>query len=145
MGDAPRLRAELPAAEALRLLGSVSVGRIVFSMRAMPAIRAVTHIVDGGVIIVRSYEGAAIVPATRAVDGAVVAYEADAIDPSDHLGWSAVVTGLARLVTDPAEVARYQALMRPWAAGEMDDIIEIRPHLVSGFRLVKGGDAAGRG
>ena len=67
--------------------------------------------------------------------GVVVAYEADAIDPETHLGWSVVVTGYARPVTDPEELARYQAMLRPWVSGTMDHAVRIRPDLITGIRL----------
>ncbi|WP_181800149.1 glycine radical domain-containing protein [Streptomyces ipomoeae] len=41
----------------------------------------------------------------RAVNGAVVAFEADEVDTSARAGWSVVVTGRATVVTDPAERA----------------------------------------
>ena len=138
MGDGPRLLRELPTTESMRLLGSVPLGRIVFTVGALPTIRPVNHIVDDGAIIIRSHEGAAIVSAASGVTDVVVAYEADAIDPADHLGWSVVVTGLARLVTEPAEIARYQASMRPWVVGQMDYVIRIHPQMVTGFRLIDG-------
>jgi hypothetical protein len=49
--------------ESLRLLGSVSLARIVFTQHAMPAIRPVNHALDGGDIIIRSHSGAAVVTA----------------------------------------------------------------------------------
>lgn len=73
--------------------------------------------------------------------GTIVAFEADAIDPVHRVGWSVVVVGGARRLCDPAEIARYVAVLRPWAAGAKDDIIAIRADLVTGFRLV---DAAGQ-
>ncbi len=141
MADSPRFLTDLTAAESLRLLGSISLGRIVFTAHALPAIRPVNHIVDDGTVIIRSHQGAAIVSAAHAPDGVVVAYEADAIDLADHLGWSVIVIGLAQQVTDPAEIARYQALLRSWVAGPMDYVIRIRPELVTGFRLTGGADS----
>jgi nitroimidazol reductase NimA-like FMN-containing flavoprotein (pyridoxamine 5'-phosphate oxidase superfamily) len=126
---------ELSREQSLRLLGSVSLGRLVFTYRAMPAIRPVNHLLDGGDVIIRSHTGAAVVPAAGAARGIVVAYEADAIDPASHLGWSVVITGTARLVRDTDEVARYQQLLSPWVAGEMDQVIRIRPEIVTGFSL----------
>jgi hypothetical protein len=117
-------RVELDAAQALRLLGSVSLGRIAFTHHALPIIRPVNHIVDDGVIVIRTHEGAV-----------VVAYEADAIDPDTHLGWSVVVTGYAHLVTDTGELARYQELLRPWVRQTMDYAVRIRPDLVTGLLL----------
>jgi hypothetical protein len=70
----------------MRLLGSVSLGRIVFTARALPAIRPVCHLVDGDHVIIRTDSSAAITSELRAEAGTVVAYEADAIDPAEHLG-----------------------------------------------------------
>ena len=52
-----RQAVELTAAESWRLLGSVSLGRVVFTMKAMPAIRPVNHLIDDEAIIVRSHLG----------------------------------------------------------------------------------------
>ncbi|MFF7729061.1 pyridoxamine 5'-phosphate oxidase family protein [Streptomyces sp. NPDC008001] len=124
--------------EALRLLGSVSLGRVVFTRHALPAIRPVNHIVDGGDIVIRTHEGAALVSRTReAADlGVVVAYEADAIDPVTHLGWSVVVTGYARAVADPGDLTRYRAALRPWVDGTMDCTVRIHPEEITAVRLV---------
>jgi hypothetical protein len=117
-------------------MGSVSMGRIVFTQRAMPAIRPVNHLVDEQVIIIRSHLGAAIVALSGERDGAVVCYEADDIDPVRHTGWSVIATGTARLVRDPAVIARYEQGLEPWAAGQMDYVIAIRPQILTGLRLV---------
>ena len=134
--DARRLEA-LPRAESLRLLGSVSLGRVVFTQFALPAIRPVNHIVEGDTIIIRTHLGTAI---NSAVDGTgtVVAYEADMIDPDDHLGWSVIVIGNANRLTDPGEIARYRQVLRPWVSGVMDEIIVITADMVDGFRLAPG-------
>lgn len=140
LGGAPGLRraVELDRAEALRLLGSISLGRIVFSRNALPAIRPVNHVVEGGDIIIRTHEGAAVATHVRQADGpgTVVAYEADAIDPVTHLGWSVVATGYARLITDPADLARYEAMLHPWVDQQMDYAVRIHPDLVTGIRLI---------
>ncbi|MFJ6648408.1 pyridoxamine 5'-phosphate oxidase family protein [Streptomyces sp. NPDC091290] len=138
----PRRRIELDGAEALRLLGSVSLGRIVFTRHALPMVRPVNHVLDGGDIVIRTHEGAALTSRTeRAGDpGVVVAYEADAIDPRTHLGWSVVVTGYARLVTDPEDLARCLALVRPWVDQAMDQAVRIRPDLVTGILLTAADD-----
>jgi nitroimidazol reductase NimA-like FMN-containing flavoprotein (pyridoxamine 5'-phosphate oxidase superfamily) len=130
----PREAVELTAAESWRLLAGVSLGRIVFTQHAMPAIRPVNHLVDDETVIIRSHLGAAIV-GRAAGDGTVVCYEADDIDPVRHTGWSVIVTGMARLVRDPAAVSRYQQLLQPWADGQMDYVIAIEPQLITGLRL----------
>ena len=133
----PRHSVELDPSEALRLLGSVSLGRVVFTQHALPTIRPVNHVLDDGDIVIRTHAGSALTSQTRHGDGTgvVVAYEADAIDPDTHLGWSVVVTGFARLVTDPRELARYQALLHPWVKQTMDYAVRIHPDLVTGIRL----------
>ena len=132
---AARQAVELTATESWRLLSGVSLGRIVFTQHAMPAIRPVNHVVDDEMIIIRSHLGAAIVGRVTS-DGAVVCYEADDIDPARHTGWSVIVTGMARLISDPAAVSRYKQLLTPWADGQMDHVIAITPRFISGIRLV---------
>ncbi|MER6671836.1 pyridoxamine 5'-phosphate oxidase family protein [Streptomyces sp. NPDC000983] len=133
----PRRSIALDHAEALRLLGSVSFGRIVFTRHALPTVRPVNHVLDGGDIVIRTHEGAALTSRTRQAGspGVVVAYEADVIDPETHLGWSVVVTGYAHLITDPVELARYAEILRPWSEQTMDHAVRIRPDLVTGIRL----------
>ncbi|MFD7713102.1 pyridoxamine 5'-phosphate oxidase family protein [Streptomyces sp. NPDC059785] len=132
-----RRSSRLDSGEALRLLGSVPLGRIVFTRHALPTVRPVNHVLVDGDIVIRTHEGAALTPHARQADGAgvVVAYEADAIDPDTHLGWSVVVTGYAHLVTDPRERARFKAMLVPWVDEVMDVAVRIRPHLVTGIRL----------
>ncbi len=68
-------------AEAMRLLASVDYGRVVFTLTALPAIRVVNHLVDGDRIIIRTRLTSAISTAVRSVEGVVIAYEADSLDP----------------------------------------------------------------
>lgn len=138
----PRRRTvDLDGDEALRLLATVPLGRIVFTRRALPAIRPVNHLVDGGDVVLRTHEGAALTAYAReaGTQGVVVAYEADDIDLVTRLGWSVVVTGYCRPVTDPAETARYKARLRPWTDRRNDEVLRIRPDLVTGIRLVPAG------
>ncbi|HEX6873045.1 MAG TPA: pyridoxamine 5'-phosphate oxidase family protein [Micromonosporaceae bacterium] len=135
-GVAPEQRQleELTPAQALGLLASVPFGRIVFTDRALPAIRPVNHLVDGGSIVIRTDLRAAVTRSTGPT-GAVVAYEADEIDPIGRVGWSVVVTGFARLVTDPDEIDRYHRLLVPWIGDGKDSVIRIHPEIVNGYRL----------
>ncbi len=133
-GVQPRQVLELTEPECWDLVGSVSLGRVVFSMHAMPAIRPVNHLVDDKTIIIRSHLGAAIV-GHAARDEAVVCYEADQLDADRHTGWSVIMTGLARLVQEPAR-SRYERLLEPWVDRHMDYVISIKPRIVTGIRLV---------
>jgi hypothetical protein len=127
----------LPRAESLRLLGTVSLGRLVFTHLALPAIRPVNHAVAGDQVIIRAYLRTAISAAVGDRSGTVVAYEADLIDPDTRLGWSVIIVGRATRLTNQAEVARYRDLLQPWVADGMDDIIAIQADMVDGFRLVE--------
>ncbi|MEU8247737.1 pyridoxamine 5'-phosphate oxidase family protein [Nonomuraea sp. NPDC048916] len=129
---------KLTEQESLELLGSVTLGRVVFTQQALPAIRPVNHIVDEEAVIIRSHLGAAIVSQSAGRGGSVVAYEAENLDPVEHLGWSVIVTGTARLVTEPAAVTRYRTMLRPWVDREMDEVISIQVEMITGIRLVDG-------
>jgi len=126
----------LDVADCLQLLGSVSLGRIVYTEKALPAIRPVNHVLDGGTVVIRSHLGGGLTTAVGSGRGIVVAYEADVIDPLEHVGWSVVVTGVAHLVADSREVIRYEGLLRPWVDLAMDCVIRVEPRLVTGYRVV---------
>ncbi|WP_129667209.1 pyridoxamine 5'-phosphate oxidase family protein [Phytoactinopolyspora endophytica] len=125
--------------DAIRLLGSVSLGRIVFTSQALPAIRPVNHLVDDGDVIIRTHIGAAITSVVApTTPGVVVAYEADQIDPESHIGWSVVITGVATPITDAGDIARYERQLEPWISQPMDQVVRIVPDLVTGYRLTDG-------
>ncbi|MFF5439262.1 pyridoxamine 5'-phosphate oxidase family protein [Streptomyces achromogenes] len=128
---------ELGRHECLRLLATAPIGRIVYTRQALPAVVPVTFGLDAdGAVLLRTSMSSE--PA-RAVDGAVVAFEADAADADTHSGWSVVVTGRAGLVTDPAEVARLDRVApRSWAPSPDEVFVRIEPELVTGRELVGG-------
>ena len=57
------------------------------------------------------------------------------IDPVRHTGWSVIATGVARLVTDPGAISRYQQRLESWVSRPMDQVIAITPETVTGIRL----------
>ena len=130
----PRQGLDLTPAQCWQLLRGTSLGRVVFTMNALPAIRPVNHVIDGHTIIIRSHLGSAITGRASG-DGAVVCYEADDIDPVWQTGWSVTATGTARLVTDSATASRCQRSLEPWVAGAMDQVITITPAMITGIRL----------
>nr|WP_086007579.1 pyridoxamine 5'-phosphate oxidase family protein [Nocardia asiatica] len=136
-GDALRDVVDLDRAEALRLLASVPLGRVVYTRNALPAIRPVNHLVDGGLIVVRTRLTSRLTGAVRGNSPVVVTYAADDIDVIRRVGWSVSVTGLAHTVTDSVRIARYERLLQPWVEGVMDSVITIEPDIVSGIRLIE--------
>lgn len=128
---------ELDRTQALTLLASVGYGRVVFTLHALPAIRPVNHLVDNGKIIICTWLTEKITQAITPPADTVVAYQADVIDPIQREGWSVVVTGIARPITDPQRVTRYEQLLHPWIDAIIDTVIGIQPEIVTGFRLTK--------
>ena len=145
MADERRILEELSPQESMRLLASVSLGRVVFTARALPAIRPVTHLVDGDYVIIRTDHNAAIISELRAEAGTIVAYEADAINSDQHLGWSVVVVGVAHRVNDLDEASAYRRMLHSWVSGDKDQVIAIHVDMVTGFRLVPAGPGVALG
>jgi nitroimidazol reductase NimA-like FMN-containing flavoprotein (pyridoxamine 5'-phosphate oxidase superfamily) len=124
---------ELSKAESLRLMATVPIGRIVYTRGALPAVEPVNFAVDQGNIVIRA---AASGKLAAAVLCAVVAFEADDLDPATRSGWSVTVVGRSEQVTGRGEVARLGKLgLQSWVPGVRDHFIRITPGLVTGRRL----------
>ena len=130
-----RSLSELSRAEALQLLASVPVGRLVFTHQALPAIRPVNHLLDEGRIVIGLTASSAIASLSRP-GGTVVAYEADSLDLAQRSGWTVIVIGVARLETDADAVLCYRARLRPWLSGAMTEVLTISTEIVTGYRLI---------
>ncbi|GGR96446.1 DNA-binding protein [Streptomyces humidus] len=128
---------ELDRPECLRLLATVPVGRIVYTRHALPAVLPVNFCLDhDGAVLVRTSASSELV---AAVDGALVAFEADEVDAATHSGWSVVVMGSAAVVTEPAEHTRMlRTGPRSWAPAPQEVFLRIAPELLTGRELVGG-------
>ena len=127
---------QLSRGECLRLMGSVPVGRIVYTRQALPAVELVNFVLDDGGIIIRTGAGSKLAAATR---GAVVAFEADSVDVAGQAGWSVTVVGHATAVTDREEIRRLeQSGLMPWAPGNRDHFIRVSAAIVNGRRIGAG-------
>ncbi len=123
----------LPRGESIRIMGSVPVGRIVYTRRALPAVELVSFALDDGDIIIRTDSRGKLAAATR---GAVVAFEADSVDVATHAGWSVTIVGYSGAVTDSEEIRRLNRIeLLPWALGKGDHYIRIPPSIVDGRRV----------
>ena len=119
--------------DCLRLMRSVSLGRVVFTDRALPAIQPVHFVFDGDDVIILMPPDSKLVSATR---GAVVAFEADAFEPGSCSGWSVTVIGEARAVRAATEIERLSRLpLRSWAPEGLGYFVRIRGEYVSGRRI----------
>ena len=125
---------ELSRKECLRLLASVPVGRIGLTIAALPALLPVNFALLDGDVVFRTVDGAKLHAATV---GRVLAFEADGYASNGRSGWSVLVQGVSRLVTDPTELHRaLQATVEPWAVdGAADQIVRIPSTVVSGHQF----------
>jgi uncharacterized protein len=133
--------AKLSEAEAVALLGTQDVGRLVYTRRALPAVTPVNFVLREGAVWIWTASASSMAQAVR---GAVVALEADQLDARTRTGWSVVALGVAELVTGPAEIER--ALLdgpEPWIPGRKEHLIRIPLRLVSGRRIVPEGPRGG--
>ncbi|MEV7179010.1 pyridoxamine 5'-phosphate oxidase family protein [Kitasatospora sp. NPDC093679] len=110
----------------LRLLATSSIGRVVYTVGALPAVLPVRYRLDD--------DGSVLVPATagseflRAVADALVAFQVDEVSEADGSGWSVTVLGRAE-VTGPGAVAG----SHPRPADRVT--VRIHPELVTGRLL----------
>ena len=120
--------------ECLALLGTATLGRVAVTTKALPTIVPVNFRFDGRDVLIRTGRGTKLDAATR---NAVVAFETDEIEPERKVGWSVAITGVAREVTDPDEVAAAQQLhLERWAPGPDHRLVAISTDVVSGRRIL---------
>lgn len=120
--------------QCLRLLRRARIGRVVVSMGALPAAFPVNFAVLDDDVVFRSSPGTKL---AAGLEGAVVGFEVDRIDPFTESGWSVLVQGIASVIDDPAELERARRLpLRPWAPGYHRHYVRIRSELVSGRRVL---------
>jgi len=118
----------------MRLMGSVPVGRIVYTRQALPAVEMVNFALVDGDVIIRTSAAGKLAAATR---GAVVAFEADSVDLAERTGWSVTIVGQARAVTDGAEFRHLEEAAPPsWVTQEGNHFIRISPAMVNGRQVV---------
>jgi uncharacterized protein len=122
--------------ECLRLAASGTVGRVVFTEQALPAITPVSYALKEGSVFLKASEGSKLANATN---GSVVAFEVDEFDAELSHGWSVVFVGKAAPVTEPERLEQLAALpLRGWATQGASRLIELRIELVNGRRLPNG-------
>ena len=119
--------------QCLALLASVPIGRVLYTDQALPAVMPMNFVLDGDEVTILTGSGSTMAAAIR---NAVVAFQADDYDPLAMTGWSVTITGQARLVDDPQEIARLVRLeLRPWAHVPNGQFVRIPCRHVSGGRI----------
>jgi|SRR5215204_6565760 len=126
--------------QCLKLLQTMRVGRLVFTEGALPAVQPVNFRMHNDQVVIRVAGGDKLAAATS---NAVVAFEADDLDPDLRAGWSVTVVGHASRIVDVAELVEVAGIwLQPWVAGRREHFVQIRTEQVTGRRLA--GSVAGR-
>ena len=120
--------------ECLHLLATARLGRVGITSGALPVILPVNFRLEDERIVFRTGRGTKLDAATR---GAVVAFEVDTMDPLEHTGWSVMVTGVARQITDEDELERvHPDKIARWAPTGDGCVVSVSTEIVTGRRLV---------
>lgn len=124
----------LDEAESLRLVQSTPIGRIGFVTDDVPIVLPVNFVWHDGGIVFRTLEGQKLAAAAREQ---AVCFEVDEWSHDDQTGWSVVITGTAREVTEWAEIEQLERLdLVPWVKGEWRTLwIRVEPGEISGRLL----------
>jgi hypothetical protein len=126
---------DVPREECERLLGSHALGRLGLVVDGQPLILPVNYAHAGdGEIVFRTASGSLLNEASLRR----VAFEVDAIDAGAHDGWSVLVIGFCRDITDAIDadsVALRTLPLVTWAPGDRDEWFKIVPAHVTGRRI----------
>jgi hypothetical protein len=123
----------LSESECLTRLESGTVGRVAVTVGALPAIFPINYLLVDRTVLFRTGSGTKLTAATK---NAVVAFEVDDFDPVDHTGWSVMIVGIARDVTDVVhETSIDETLIARWAHGPDGRIVAIVPEQITGRQL----------
>ena len=120
-------------ADCLSLLAAGSLGRVIFTVEALPAVEPVTFILDGDTVVFRARAGSSVSEGTR---NDIVAFQVDDIEMNqgDDRWWTVTVTGRSEIVTDPVEVNRLATLPLASPAIEHAHFVVIRIDVIQGWR-----------
>lgn len=120
--------------ECLGLLAGGSIGRLVVVRQGEPLAFPMNYVLDGQTVAVRTDPGTKLDAATLGR----VAFEVDEIDPVTREGWSVLVRGVGRDITDGIDERSErirESGVQPWAEGEKRHWIAISASQISGRRI----------
>jgi transcriptional regulator with XRE-family HTH domain len=125
---------ELTAAQCRTYLAAGGVGRVVFDEPDRgPVAVPVNYQMDGDDVIFRTSASGTI---AEALHHGRVSFDVDHLDDALAEGWSVLLTGTARLVTEEAELKRLADLgIEPWPGGDRDSYIRLIADQVTGRRI----------
>lgn len=110
------------------------IGRLAFVSDGLPTILPINYRVDGESIVFRTRPGAKLAAVS---DGNLLAFQSDDVDVAWQSGWSVLLRGKGEHVVQSGEIRRLRELgLQPWAPGERDQWVRIRPSRIEGRQLV---------
>lgn len=119
--------------ECLELLRTQPVARLGLSVQALPVIVPVNFVLRDDEIVICTSPGSKL---AAACDRSVVALEVDDYDSMSHTGWSVLVQGGSRVLSEVDEVDDASHLwLRPWANPSANRWIAVSTDLISGRRI----------
>lgn len=124
---------ELKAAECLAYLRPGGVGRFLYAADRGPVAVPVNYRMLGDAVIFRTGQTGGI---AEAIGQQSVSFDVDHLDSVLAEGWSVLVSGSARIVTDPEELDEVNTLgIQPWAGGKRDAYVRLTPREITGRRI----------
>jgi nitroimidazol reductase NimA-like FMN-containing flavoprotein (pyridoxamine 5'-phosphate oxidase superfamily) len=127
--------AELSQEECLELIRTTTVARLAFVDAKGQHLLPVNFVLDDGEIFFRTMAGSVIAGLADGHDD--VAFGVDYHDDVYQKGWSVTVKGSTVRVDDPKIIEEVAAGARPhpWAPGERDVLVVLRPRTIAGRRV----------
>ena len=136
--DTRRVLERLGEAECLELLAAGGVGRLVFTSRYGPTALPVTCKIDGGSIVLGTWDPVFDEDLRTGIADAdyQVAVEADQVDPQARQGWIVLARGAAHHLDTEAERAPVvDAELEPWIEEVPAHYIRVTPTAFFGIRV----------
>lgn len=122
---------DLDREESLQLLAVKSVGRLAFMHDGTPHVLPMNFVVVNDQVVVRTLAHGVV---AQAVDS-TVSFEVDDIDDFLEAGWSVVVTGTARLLTEAEYADVHDQAPDPWAGGPRTLFVKIPIEQITGRQV----------
>jgi transcriptional regulator with XRE-family HTH domain len=115
-------------------LAGGGVGRFLFVEPGRgPAALPVNFVTDADDVVFRTGRNTSI---AEAVSQQQVSFDVDHLDDTLSEGWSVLLSGTARTITDPAELAHAMTLgIDPWGPGDQDVYVRMSASQITGRRI----------
>jgi transcriptional regulator with XRE-family HTH domain len=124
----------LTVAECRQHLAGGGIGRFLFVEPGRgPVAIPVNFRMDGDDVVFRTSSGGSVSAGLRERR---VSFDVDHLDDALGEGWSVLITGTAQVITDPAGLARAEALhIEPWAGGDRPVYVRLTASQITGRRI----------